>query len=87
MYPVAIGRRVDVHADLTTVTIRWGDRVVGAHDRHWGQHQTIHDPAHLAAAARMRRRSQRDLGPGRDEAQVRALGYYDRLLDLDEGVA
>ena len=31
--PVAIGRRVDVHADLTTVTIRWGDRVVGAHDR------------------------------------------------------
>lgn len=85
--PVAIGRRVEVHADLTTVTIHWGDRVVGAHDRHWGQHQTIHDPAHLAAAARMRRRSQRDPGPGRDEVQVRALGDYDRLLGLDEGVA
>lgn len=85
--PVAIGRRVDVHADLMTVTIRWGDRVVGAHDRHWGQQQTIHDPAHLAAAARIRRRSQRDPGPGRDEVQVRTLGDYDLRLGLNEGVA
>ena len=35
----------------------------------------------------MRRRTQRDPGPGPDEVQVRALGDYDRLLGLDEGVA
>lgn len=42
---------VDVHADLSTVTIRRGDRVVSSHARHWGRHQTIPDPAHLHAAA------------------------------------
>ena len=85
--PVAIGRRVEVHADLTRVTIRWGDRIVGTHARHWGQHQTIHDPAHLAAATQMRLRVRVTGTTAADEVQVRALGDYDRLLGLDEGVA
>ena len=85
--PVAIGRRVDVHADLNTVTIRWGDRIVGVHQRHWGRHQTLHDPAHLKAAARLRLRVHRRDDNATDEVQVRALGDYDRLLGLDEGVA
>ena len=62
-------------------------RAVGAYSRHWGQHQTIHDPAQLVAAARMLRRTHRDPGPGQDEVQVRALGHPDRMLSLDEGVA
>lgn len=85
--PIAIGRRIDIHADLTTVTVRWGDRVVGAHDRHWGRHQTITDPVHREAAARMRLRATRISGPADDEVQVRALSDYDRLLGLDEVVA
>jgi transposase len=85
--PIAVGRRVDVHADLTTVTIRWGERVVGVHDRHWGRHQTLHDPAHLEAAARMRRRAMRITGPVDDEVQVRALTDYDRAFGLHETVA
>ena len=85
--PVAIGRRVDLHADLNTVTIRWGDRIVGVHQRHWGRHQTIHDPAHLKAAAKLRLRVHRRDDTNTDEVQVRALGDYDRFLGLDEGVA
>lgn len=85
--PVAIGRRVDVHADLDAVTIRWGDRIVGVHERHWGRHQTLHDPAHLKAAAKLRLRVHRRDDNTADEVQVRALGDYDRLLGLDEGVA
>lgn len=86
--PVAIGRRIDVHADLTTVTVRWGERVVGSHARHWGRHQTIQDPIHVAAAARMRLRAGRITGDVDDlEVQMRALSDYDRLLGLDEVVA
>jgi hypothetical protein len=85
--PVAIGRQVAVHADLTTVTVRWGERVVGIHARHWGRHQTITDPVHREAAARMRLRATRITGPADDEVQVRALSDYDRLLGLDEVVA
>lgn len=84
---MAIGRRVDIHAGLTTVTVRWGDRVVGAHARHWGRHQTITDPVHREAAARMRMRVTRITGPADEEVQVRTLSDYDRLLGLDEGVA
>jgi transposase len=85
--PVAIGRRIDVHADLTTVTIRWADRIVGVHERHWGKHQTIHDPAHVHAAKRMRMKPTRITSPAGDEVQIRALSDYDRLLDSDEVVA
>lgn len=85
--PVAIGRRIDVHADLTTVTIRWGGRIVGVHERHWGRHQSITDPAHIEAATRMRARRTRITGPVEQEVQVRALFDYGRILGLGEGVA
>ena len=84
--PVAIGRRIDVHADLATVTIRWGERIVGVHARHWGRHQTIHDPEHVQAAERMRLKRTRITGPS-DDVEIRALSDYDRLLGLDEVVA
>ena len=69
------------------MTIRWGDRIVGVHKRHWGRHQTLRDPAHLKAAAKLRLRVHRRDDNTADEVQVRALGDYDRLLGLDEGVA
>ena len=87
--PVAIGRKVTVHADLTAVTIRWGERIVGTHDRHWGRHQTLTDPVHAAAAATMRLRAGRITGPvpADDEVQVRSLADYDRAFGLHETVA
>jgi transposase len=87
--PVAIGRQVAVHADLTSVTVRWGERIVGAHARHWGRHQTVTDPEHAAAAARLRLRAGRITGPGipDDDVQVRSLADYDRAFGLHETVA
>lgn len=87
--PIAIGRRIDILADLTTVTVRWGDRVVGVHDRHWGWHQTITDPIHAAAATAMRLRAGRIAGPvpADDDVQVRSLADYDRAFGLHETVA
>lgn len=84
--PIAIGRKVTVHADLTTVTIRWGKRTVGIHDRHWGRHQTITDPVHAAAAATMRLRAGRFTGPvpADGDVQVRSLADYDRAFGLHD---
>jgi hypothetical protein len=36
--PIVIGRRAYITADLRDVTIRWGERIVGHHHRHWGKH-------------------------------------------------
>ena len=85
--PIAIGRRVQVSPDLHNVTITWGERIVGRHQRHWGKHQTIHDPAHIEAAARMRLRPTRITSASSDEVEIRSLADYDRLLGLDEVVA
>ena len=87
--PSAIGRTVHVQADLTTVTIRWGERIVGVHERHWGRHQTITDPAHAMAAARLRLKAGRITGPPplEDDVQVRSLDDYDRAFGLHETVA
>jgi len=52
--PSVIGRLVDVHAGLSVVTVRCGGTVVGVHDRCWSSHQSITDPAHVAAAAGLR---------------------------------
>ncbi len=66
--------------------IRWADRIVGVHERHWGKHQAIHDPAHLHAAARIRVRLARITGPIDEVVQVRVRGDYDRQLDSEEVV-
>ena len=52
--PTVIGRFVDVHAGLTTVTIHCTGAVVGVHQRCWSSHQTITDPAHVITAGVLR---------------------------------
>ena len=80
--PIAVGRMVSVHADTTTVTVRWGERVVASHARHWGTHQTITDPTHLQVAERMRRDARAGQPPLlHDEVEQRSLTTYDRLLE------
>lgn len=84
VHPGAVGRRVEVLADLEGVQVFADGRPVAAHDRCWARHQTITDPAHLEAGKSMR------LGrllvvppPARTEVEQRALTDYDAAFGLD----
>jgi hypothetical protein len=55
--------------------------VVAGHDRIWAWHQTINDPAHLAAARALRRERITVIRPPAEaEVQVRSLADYDTAL-------
>lgn len=87
--PAVIGRRVDVAADLTTVTVTCGGRPVAAHERCWARHQTITDPQHRAAARQLAglTRTPKTV-PGAGAVEQRALTDYDAAFGLtDEAVA
>ncbi|WP_157009348.1 IS21 family transposase [Agromyces laixinhei] len=86
--PTAIGRIVDVAADLERVRVRLGGRIIAEHERAWARGRTITDPAHVAEAAVLRHQFQQprtltavDDGLGRD------LADYDRAFGLDEASA
>ncbi len=91
--PAVIGRFIDVHAGLDTVTITCAGTPVGAHQRCWSTHQTITDPVHVATAAGLRTafkaRTAGMRGPTAKQTTgvgavvgVRALSDYDALFDL-----
>jgi len=95
VHPAAVGRRVEVAADLDRVRAFCDGRLVADHARCWARHQTISDPAHLQAAARLRHQraalaatSTRRVGDV-EEVQLRCLGDYDAAFGLDDrqGVA
>jgi hypothetical protein len=88
--PTVIGRMVDVHADLDTVTARCGGSIVACHSRAWTRHQTITDPAHVAAAARLRAALRTPPSTSPPEQQddelaglVRDLADYDARFGID----
>lgn len=84
--PLAIGRFVDVTADLARVEVRLEGRVVAAHDRVWARGMTITDRAHVASANVLREQYQQPRpGPDPDEALVRDLADYDRAFGLTDG--
>jgi transposase len=88
--PAVIGRRVEITADLARVRVTCDGRAVADHQRCWARHQTITDPAHLAAARAMR--SARRLlapppGPADAEVERRDLAVYDALCGSGEGAA
>lgn len=92
VHPVAVGRWVEVIADLDVVRVRCAGQVVADHRRCWADHQTITDPDHSQAAAVMRQaRRMAEQRPTDTPVQYRDLTDYDRLLELDttssEGVA
>jgi transposase len=87
--PAVIGRRIQVTADLARVRVFCDGRAVADHDRIWARHQTITDPAHLAAAAALRsarRLLARVPGPADAEVEYRDLAVYDRLGGSREAV-
>jgi transposase len=92
--PRAIGRFVDVHADLARVVVTCAGQVVADHDRCWDTRRTITDPAHQATAKQLRA----DLAAQREERRaqrlqrahadghvvaIRALPDYDALFGVD----
>ena len=85
--PSAIGRFVDVTADLDRVKVRLDGRLVADHARVWARRATITDPAHLQTAKRLREQFQqpRPAPPGDDLA--RDLADYDRAFGLTGEVA
>lgn len=61
--PTAIGRLVDVRADLSLVQVRSEGRPVATHDRVWARGMTVTDSAHVAVAKVLREQYQRPRPP------------------------
>ena len=83
--PRAIGRIVEVTADLDRVRVRLDGRIIADHTRVWARGMVITDPAHREAAAVLRREFQQPrLVPVGDDL-TRDLADYDRAFGLVEG--
>jgi len=80
--PAMIGRLVDVAADLERVKVRVDGRTVADHRRAWARQTTVTDPAHVEAAAALRRQFQQPSRPGSGEDLARDLADYDRAFGL-----
>jgi len=86
--PVAIGRVVDVTADLDRVKVRVDGRLVADHRRIWARGVTVTDPTHVESAALLRRRFQhrdtdRTTSSDAEPELGRDLSDYDRAFGLD----
>jgi transposase len=88
VHPSAIGRMVDVAADLDRVHVRLGGQLVGDHARSWGNALTITDPAHVLAARRLREAFQAPRAvSSTTEVVVRDLADYDTAFGVNIEVA
>jgi transposase len=86
VHPAAVGRQVEVRADLTAVTVLLAGREVARHERCWARHQSITDPEHADAAAVLRAQQHRST-PVVDDVERRALSDYDNAFGLTDRVA
>ena len=86
--PAVIGRRVEITAGLDRVRVTCDGKVVADHERCWARHQTVSDPAHVAAAKALRaaRRLAAVPAPRGDEVEQRDLAVYDAAFG-GQGVA
>ena len=83
--PNVIGRMVDVAADLERVRVRAEGRIVAEHGRVWARGMTITNPAHVEAAAWLRKQFQQPRAAvATGEDLVRDLSDYDRAFGLDD---
>jgi hypothetical protein len=70
-----------VTADLDRVRVSCDGQLAADHDRVWARHQTLTDPAHLAAARALRRDRLEVIRPAAGPAvEVRRLADYDTAL-------
>ena len=89
VHPAVVGRRVEVTADLERVRVWCEGRLVADHGRCWARHQTLSDPTHLEAAAKLRR-DRAAVGAtirrgGQAEVELRCLADYDSAFGLQDG--
>jgi transposase len=88
VHPSAVGRRVEVTADLHRVRVWCQGSLVADHARLWAKHQTIADPDHVEAAKLLRRKRFDVVAPrSHVEVEQRRLADYDALLGFDGPVA
>jgi hypothetical protein len=80
--PVAIGRMVDVQADLTRVTVRLSGMIIATHQRAMESAATITDPEHVTAAKALRVRFQTPTPADTSESLKRDLADYDTAFDV-----
>jgi len=86
IHPAAVGRRIQIRADLAEVTAICDGRAVAQHPRSWAKHQTFTDPEHAAAATAMRRTRFTSAAAGSNQpaanhvVEVRDLAAYDTAL-------
>jgi hypothetical protein len=84
--PTAIGRMVDVSADLDRVRVRLDGRLVADHARVWARGTTVTDPAHVQTAAALREQARQPPGSAAaDDDLARDLADYDRAFGLVDG--
>lgn len=80
--PSAIGRMVDVHANLTQVVVRINNEVIASHDRAMGSAATITDPDHVIAAKTLRVHFQTQAPHEASESLERDLADYDTAFGV-----
>lgn len=81
--PAAIGRMIEVSADLERVRARLEGRLVADHARIWARGTTATDPAHLHKAAVLRRALHTPRPAPPPDDLVRDLADYDRAFGID----
>lgn len=83
VHPAAVGRRVEVAADLEHVVVTLQGGEVARHERCWADHQSITDPRHAAAASELRQSRRLVAVPAVDtDVEHRSLADYDRMFNL-----
>lgn len=92
VHPCAVGRLVEVRADLQAITVTLAGRPVARHERCWADHQTITDLQHQQAAADLRAQlsaQRKQPKPDGQDVEQRPLSDYDAVfgLDLDTDLA
>lgn len=81
--PHAVGRLVDVHADLEHVRVSADGRIVATLHLAWARHTAVTDHAYLGTARHLRHRFQHPQGSaGADLSLARDLADYDRVFGL-----
>nr|WSZ98192.1 hypothetical protein OH820_23225 [Streptomyces sp. NBC_00857] len=87
MHPLAVGRRIEVAADLDQALVTCGGVEVARHARSWARHRTITDPDHAAAAAAARNKAAGTKSAPVDvtEVEERSLETYDRSFGVIDG--
>lgn len=88
VHPEAIGRMITVTAGLDHIRARCGERLVADHERLWGAHGLVSDPAHVAAASELRQQYLHRRTSAQDHLQVDVevadLSSYDVVFGTGE---